>query len=72
MPKWLEQIILSSILKLLTPELIQQIKEAAVLFVSGQLKEGIAKLRELAKMSDSSLDDVLVEKLAQILGIPAK
>lgn len=43
---------------LLTPELIEKVKTDIVLYIA-----------ELAKQSDNDLDDVIVKKLADALGV---
>lgn len=64
MPAWLQKLVIESLAKLLTPELLKKIEDAAKSFV-------IEKLREFAASTDETqIDDVLVEKLAGLLGVP--
>ncbi len=63
MPAWLEKIVIEMIMKFLTPEMLKKIEDEAKVFVIGEL-------RKLAALSPTDIDDQLVEKLAQLLGVP--
>lgn len=63
MPSWLERILIDTLMKLLTPETVKKIEDAAKAFV-------IAELRQFAATTQTDIDDQLVEKLALILGVP--
>ncbi len=64
MPAWLQKIVIETLMKFLTPELLVKIEDAAKAFV-------IDELRKLAATTaGTDIDDLLVEKLAQLLGVP--
>ncbi len=64
MPAWLQKLVIEALMKLLTPELLTQIEDAAKAFA-------IDELRKLAASTTATdIDDALVEKLAQLLGVP--
>ncbi len=62
MPSWLEKIIVNLILKQLTPEAIAAAEKAAAEFV-------VCKLKELAATTESKIDDEIVARVAEGLGV---
>ncbi len=62
MPAWLLKVVIEAIGKLVTPEVIAKIEKAAKEFV-------VCQLKTFAASTESEIDDVLVAKVAEALGV---
>lgn len=62
MPAWLVQFLVEWLTKLLTPELVKKIEDAAKQFVC-------CELQKFAKSTATDIDDVLVQKVAAALEV---
>ncbi len=61
LPQWLIDLLVSELMKFLTPELIQKFEAEAIQLVC-------CKLATLAKDSATAIDDEIVQKVAAALG----
>ncbi len=62
MPAWLEQIVIQILSKYLTPEIVAKLEQTAKEYV-------VCLLAKLAKTTPTDIDDVIVGKVAVLLGV---